>query len=820
MCIIHCQVVRHRLPKKEITMRMETLHWARLGCLLFLLAGPCVSIQAQRKANSIPVNQEGAAAVIPSDLMSSTLARVFLEMAEELIYADRPTQAQLERAMVLVVSARSLNYTGDSIQILLLDLVDKWPHRDYSQYVMDWVNIYYNEAKNTGLLRRSIDYIVSRMKYKKQQEQFLRSLIIKDKRVSHHLRSDLKTQLGLMYYEQPDPNIAKSYLREAWNDSKYNQLAFDKLMALAPDEVTPQMHFEHLRYVVQEDPLNMQAALDFAQYAERLEIYSIAAGGYQYSVDLYRYLNPGQPLPSYLYLPWAMSCHNSQQKRHQVFDIAESIRTTGKFDIFLEAIVMRTADALKDYSVQRKVQDAVERKATQLLESGPQAAEVQAHGTPVGPMQIAWFYCFADPDDAKALEWANRAYTLQPDSPMTAALLSFARVINDRIQWAQKPLEGKEPSQISELALAQVYLSQDNPAQARDFLMSAIARDPGSLAANYGKNFLVKHGGTYVPMIKAGEMLTRLAERFEEHIVPDFVDPAERMSIRFTTHRSQLAYGEKINGVVTLANHTTEPLVISDRGLFNGHLRVHAAVTGDLTVSLPDLVTRQIPVNRHILPGRSAASAFRLDAPGLRRILDRHPQANLTVEFSLHVDPRVGDTNDLRHRSWLGREPIVVSVSRPGVVVEEDAIHEQFNAIALAPVDSRVETGRLFLGLLKEQQAMADTPLYRYRYAAWLPGRLTSAFSGESGLLRSNDGQDWETVALILTSMRDMTLGPELSRVIAKHLHHEQWPLRLLAIYLLSGQPGDRFREVLTWMDRNDSHVLVKDMARTFIMTD
>src|SRR5210317_369735 len=140
-------------------MRMDTLRWLRFGCLLYLLAGPCAPAQAQRNINIDPIKKGDALNVIPSGLVSQPLARVFLEMAEELIDSERPTNAQLERAMVLTVSARLLNYTGDSIQTLLLDLAKKWPHRDYSQYVMDWVNLNYNNSKNTRLLLRSIDYI-------------------------------------------------------------------------------------------------------------------------------------------------------------------------------------------------------------------------------------------------------------------------------------------------------------------------------------------------------------------------------------------------------------------------------------------------------------------------------------------------------------------------------------------------------------------------------------------------------------------------------------------------------------------------------------
>ena len=63
-----------------------------------------------------------------------------------------------------------------------------------------------------------------------------------------------------------------------------------------------------------------------------------------------------------------------------------------------------------------------ERKAEELMvaEPAPSPTPGPGGGEPVRPpnaRQLAWFYSFADPNTAKALDWANKAYSAEPNSP-------------------------------------------------------------------------------------------------------------------------------------------------------------------------------------------------------------------------------------------------------------------------------------------------------------------------------------------------------------------------------------------------------------------
>jgi hypothetical protein len=52
-----------------------------------------------------------------------------------------------------------------------------------------------------------------------------------------------------------------------------------------------------------------------------------------------------------------------------------------------------------------------------------------------------------------------------------------------------------------------------------------------------------------------------------------------------------------------------------------------------------------------------------------------------------------------------------------------------------------------------------------------------------------------------------------LATAAAKNLNHEQWPVRLMAVYLLANNHGDNFRPVLDWIAKQDASELVRSLA-------
>ena len=262
--------------------------------------------------------------------------------------------------------------------------------------------------------------------------------------------------------------------------------------------------------------------------------------------------------------------------------------------------------------------------------------------------------------------------------------------------------------------------------------------------------------------------------------------------------------------------HYDEPILISDDSLIQGRVQIDATVRGVLQEEILGLVSERVFTRRLIQPGKSVSVSVRLDRGRLRQMLEIHPQAVLDIDFTLRMNVPQEEDSD---RVTFSVKPVKASVHRPGAVVTTRGLNNQYSAIVMSDASSRVETGKLFLGLLREQAMMAaqPAPLYHFRYADWMPGRLTSAFASESGLLLLDTYQEWEGKTELMVNMLGMSLDGGISTAVARHLRNPAWPARMAALSVLSLTHGESFSEVLAWSKKYDTHPLVRRLAEALL---
>ena len=168
-----------------------------------------------------------------------------------------------------------------------------------------------------------------------------------------------------MYAEKADNTNAIRVLATAYSWNKYNQLAFEKLVELTPDQISPVLNLEYLRLKLRKNPLDLGAALALAQYTQKIQLYETAAGNYQYCADLFQFLYPGQDVPTAIYIDWVTSCYNAPRGQPKCLQIAEQFRKQGRFDLQMEAIAARAAAKTGDTETAGRILETAEQKAIQ-----------------------------------------------------------------------------------------------------------------------------------------------------------------------------------------------------------------------------------------------------------------------------------------------------------------------------------------------------------------------------------------------------------------------------------------------------------------------
>jgi len=731
---------------------------------------------------------------------SPSLGQKFYEIAYELA---NPVQSgkdingpEIEQAVTFLNATLELDNRANYVYPLLIKLAAQYStERDYSEMVNNSLMRYLDKSADFEPARQAVQYLLERLDSREQREKLLTDLLQSLGGKNDRFDSEVATLLGLLLAEKADANAAQPLFLRALNSDKYNKLAFTQLTELMPEQISPVMYLEHFRFALTENPLDLEAALAFARYAEQTQLYQTAADAYKHCAELFAYLYPSQELPPYIYLPWMLSSYNTPRNQNDCLQIASQLRQNGRFDLLAEAIAAKAAAKIGNTE-----------QANQIF----QAAEQKINNQPslINSQHIAWFYCFASPDVNKALDWANKAYSAEPNSPMASALLAYSLVMNEQIDWAKPLIEKYEHNQIADLTLALIQLAQGEKDSAVETLKSAIAVDPGSLEAEHAKEILKSNGGEYVPPMDPDITLTALRGTFGEAIVPTFVKPDAIISARLNFRGSEFSYGVGFDSTVAITNNSSEPLVISDDGLFTGHLRVDANITGDLNKYIPNIISLKIRPASPIRPGSSIFVPLHLPTAELRQMLLTSPQASVNIEFTLYLDPVTTDDGKVVN-GIPDLKPTVAVVKRSGIDLTGRYLRNRLDSLTKGQQGQKIKTAQLFVGLLMEQYAMAGRePLYKFIYADWMPTMLKSALVYN---LTSSD--DWAANVNIMADMASMPLDYEFINALSANLNDTHWPTRLMAMYLLAKNPNSNFTKVLDWAAKYDSNMLVRDMA-------
>lgn len=746
-------------------------------------------------------------------LQSPSAAERFVQIARERMHDENLGQPAIDQGVVLLIAAKWLDPQARDVEPLLLRLATRSTAKDYSAQVLAALQDYVSERADRAVVADAIRYLLGRQSSQEAREKLLEELVRRIGNKNAAVDSELATALGLIMQQKGDVQRARFYFVQAYNSNKYNATAFAKLAEVAPNEIGPAAYLEHLRLTFREKPLDIEAVRNFALYAGRLELHELAAEAHRYSAELFRHLFPSEPLPPDIYLPWATACYNTEGGRGVCLQIAESVRRQGQFDIVLEATAARAAARMGNEQEARRLFAQIEQTAERVLTLGPGQSGGVILARPLAARDLAWYYCFGDPNPVKALDWANKSYSAEPANPAAGALLAYALSMNGQLEWAKPVLQSIERNQIADLVQAQVQLVERDRAGAVSTLRSAIAKDPGSLAAERAREMLTTIEGRYVPPVDPVAMTTYLQQNIGQTVVPSFLPPAGRIEAQFNVHGSELSYGTDIEATVAIVNKGVEPLVVTEHGLFTGQIRVDARVGGDIQRQIPALVAQAIRTALTVPPGRSLNASVRLSVGALQRILLEHPQANLDIEFTLYLDPVTAPDGRVRGNIG-GLEPVTLLVRRPKIDVTAAYVRSRIDSLSSGLETQKIRTSQLFTGLLKEQHVMAQHgTLYPYRYAAWLPNLLRSALLEESGLLLSPNESDWAVKVNAMADLLSMPLDSDLTAAAGKNLNRRQWPVRMMAIYLLGATQGDEFDRVLDWMAQSDPSDLVRAMA-------
>ena len=349
-------------------------------------------------------------------------------------------------------------------------------------------------------------------------------------------------------------------------------------------------------------------------------------------------------------------------------------------------------------------------------------------------------------------------------------------------------------------------MTQDKKQEAIALLKESIEKNPNTLEASLAKEILIANGSEYISPINTEAFLAAVQGSFENNVIPLFSTPDQKISLQLSLKGSKFAYDQDFVGQVIITNKSMEPFKINDNCMVKGNIRVDAKITGDFEKFIPELIIMKTTPSEIVQPGKSVVINANLFSGELKKTLMTHPQASLDVTFTAYIDP-VKDANGLV-ANGLNIKPAVSTVKRTAVELSPKFLQNRFNSLAMGKQGQKINICKLFIGLLMEQQAMANhLPMYKYLYGEWMPEMLKSA------IISNLNSDDWVVRTNTLAAMGNLKLDYQLMDAVSKNLNETHWPTRIMALMILKNASGEKFSQVLDWSARHDPSPLVREMA-------
>jgi len=754
-----------------------------------------------------PIEGKMLYAPMPEKLFSPSVSQLFYEMAYEISHRDNMTDSQAEQAVVLLNAAMEMDSSAGFVTADMLEILSRPRSQRHLKILYDTLIKYTDKSADALVATNAAKYLLNQLDSREQRETLLRHMIQDIGQSNSFVSSELVTTLGLLFAEKADNTDAIKAMATAYTRNKYNQLAFEKLVELMPNQISPVLNLEYFRFKLRKNPLNLGAAITLAQYTQKIQLYDTAAGDYQYCADLFKFLYPGQNVPTAVYIDWMTCCYNTPRGQTKCLQLAEEFRKQGRFNLQIEVIAARAAAKTGDT-----------KTAGQIIETAEQKA-IQAAGESVDYKSLAWFYCFIRKNPEKAVDYANKAYAAEPNSPVTAGLLACAMVDSNQLNSAKPLFENFPQTQFADFAKAMFNLAKGQKQPAIDSMRAAIDKDPGSIVTEQILMLLNEQKSEYIPIYDTNTIMVTFKQSVGEQVIPQFLSPDRMLSFQLNIRGNRFAYGNDFTGAITITNNWYEPVVIFEDGLCKGHILIDANVTGDISRRYDKLVLTTTRPSQPIEPGHSITVPVRLYAGPLKQLLLSHPQASLNIRFTAYLDPVT--TPDGNMISAIpGIMPVIVDIERPRTEISQGYLQNRFNSLTQDKQGPKIKAAQLFAGLLLESREMANSPpdsngngQASYKFVS-NEGMNTML---ESALTQGLTDSDWVVRTHSMAAVAELPLDYKLTNAVAAGLNDQHWPARMTAVWLLAQKQQDyNFTKVLDHIAQYDDRDFVRNMAIAF----
>lgn len=661
--------------------------------------------------------------------------------------------------------------------------------------------------------------------------------------------SDAMVQLGILSLEKADIEAARTAFKQAYESYSYNDDALARLLELpmpvpdATDEAdlnTGQLSIEQQyqlyetlrwRLRLRNNPYDLAATINLIELLDRLGSHALAQDYYQHAFDLLALDDENQAVYAELRLKQLLSAYSAKQY-YSCINIAEQALQEDPDDLLVNALLGKTMQKLGMNTEAQGILTQAAAGAIAKLPTSSDPNQLQA--------ELAWFYCFIDPNPHRALLYAQNAAHGNPLDPRSQSTLAYALGLNEKWTEAQAAVDNADPNDlITVLAQANIQIAHDDPPAALKTLQD-IHDTPMGILAEQIKELSDKLEAQLDATAEAPLSQAVLPEAANER--PDMfslifqnqfdnkdlsvIHAPEKVVQCYITLDNFANYGDAITAQLYLANIGETDLILGPGSFLDPHFLITAQIAPTSDAAGPDaaqpenqestapsiiLAHRYLIQKRALAPGRTNISTEVLNIGPLREIIQKHPQQAYRITFRGILDP-VSDGAG----GFVGRMPQIqpppVTVVRKAFTPSRVRMQSQIRFIKAGSPDERIKAAFLLGALLREDQLAQSGQLsYRPRPVDvdTIRGLIAENLTHEDFRVRAWSAYAFRTLPLSASSGE--------AEKLAELLSDTSWLVRLMAFHAL--EPVAEMTQYLRWTAAVDQEPVVQRQAQMLLET-
>ncbi len=687
-----------------------------------------------------------------------------------------------------------------------------------------------------------ISYRLDNLQDRESREFFLEQTITSLNEYPY-AQSQALTRLAIMQYEKGDTDTARNYLSRAFNASKFNVDALVHKLTLPepdftrnPEALSPEQLDQLIQayyydtYVslvlrwrqrIQNQPYDLDATINLIDTLEGLGLYESAQKFYNHAYNLLKNGDSGlDDFISQLRFRQIAGAYSAGLYTDSIKQAKQLLQNNP--DDLLTAGLMGLAMAKLDLNTD--AQNTLKTAGDQAV----QKLQQTDNPDPTSLNELAWFFCFIDPDPVRALQFARRAYDSfesSQDKRLAAPNLAYAWAMNDKTDNAANLLENSDPNDpVVSLAQSKILLARDDRDAAVTLLEKIDLTAAGFLADNIRDTLNILEppsprdatefnetspNGQDQPDPLKALITNTLESRFNDNDLLVVSAPEKFVSCSMRLPSDIVRPGDPMIAKLYLSNisdlnKTKIPIVLGPDNLVDPHILITAEITPKPQASGQPIILahRYMLQSAALAPGRSSTSSEILNVGQLHQILENHPQRDYRITFRMYLDP-VADGQGGFACKIPALQPPPVTVNRKAFVPTLDRMNSYLRDAKMGSVNKRISALKLFASLLREDRLARRGQLNYQPYpvdTAAIRRALASNLANPEPGVRAAAAWSFQALQGKLTAHE--------TRQLAEMINDDHWLCRFMVLNTL--QPITDLSEYFDWAETFEENFLIQ----------